>query len=72
MPRHKVWILTAPNGDPSRGPEVAYDLNAWQDLIDAGWLVTGPYVLDPAAALQAMREYQEFLDYREKLRQKEN
>jgi hypothetical protein len=44
-----------------------YSLDVCQNLIDQGYLVTGPYILDPAAALAAdeeVRARQADLEYR--------
>jgi hypothetical protein len=60
MPRLRVWFLEAPAGVTSSGPLIVNDIdNITSDcdaLIAEGWLVTGPYVLDPAAAVQAQSE----------------
>lgn len=55
-PLRFIYLLEAPAGEPSSGPHVAYSLDYCSELIEQGWLVTGPYVLDPAAALQAQQE----------------
>ena len=51
-----VYLLESPPGIPSSGPMAVSSLDYCENLIEAGWLVTGPYVLDPAAAVQAQHE----------------
>lgn len=66
-PPQRVWILLAPAAVWSSAPLVSYDLETCEALIDQGYLVTGPYILDPAAALQAdqeVRASQADLEYR--------
>jgi hypothetical protein len=58
QPLQRIWLLEAPVGVSSSGPLVLseHGLASAQPLVDRGYLLTGPYVLDPAAALQADAE----------------
>lgn len=55
-PWRYVYLLEAPAGVPSPGPMVVSSLDYCENLIEAGYLVTGPYVLDPSAQVQAQDE----------------
>lgn len=57
MPPHQVWLLEPPEGGHTTLLQSEHALTSAQPLIEAGWLLTGPYTLDPEAGVAAAREY---------------
>lgn len=64
MPPHQVWLLEPPLS-PAHSTTVLYSEHAVteaQPLLNAGWVLTGPYILGAEASAEAAREYMATLD----------
>lgn len=62
LPRSRIWLLEAPAGEWSSGPLVVgeHGLAETKPLVQDGWLLTGPYILDTDAALKAAAEVRDY------------